>query len=421
MQWTTEMSQPVLPFPAAPAEAPLHGTTVLDFSRYLPGQLCTSILADFGARVVRIENPRDIAKLSAMLNWDGLSPEEKERLKAADSLARNKRSVMVDLGHARAGEALRPLIAGADVIVEDYRAGVLDKLGFGYEAVARINPRLNYCSVSFAGLTGPYSGRAGHDQIALALTGVLSRIGDNPERPGFPNVPLADVMCGLQAAIGVLLAQRTSERSGQGQLIDVAITESLMPFLSWFVSRQASGVRLSERGRSRIDIGMWETQDGRLVCLTNMEPRFWERFCRLIGLPQFTVRQHDEAGFPEMRAAIEPVMRSRPCEEWLALFAEHDIQGAPVNDMAQALDDPHARARGMVVDEGQGRAPRIGNPVHLSLTPALAGVPGEMPGTSSRSLLQAFGHSAERIDEFIAAGCVATAGQAPVPQGKHPA
>lgn len=394
--------------PSADTGAPLAGITVLDFSRFLPGQLCTSVLADFGARVIRIENPRDIAKISSALGWDRLDQAERERIRAVDSLARNKQSVIVDIGHPDAADVLPPLIRLSSVIVEDYRPGMLDKLGWGYHDVEKLNRSINYCSLSFAGQSGPYRNKPGHDQIALALTGLLARVGEDPGKPSLPNIPLADVTCGLQGVIGILLATMATRQTGLGQQVDVSITESLMPFLAWLVSRLATGAKVASRDAPRIDVGIWRTSDHAFLCLTNMEPRFWERFCTAIGREDFAARQYDEAGYPAMRTAIEDIIGSRPIAAWLRIFQEHDVQAAPVNDISAALNDPHLRDREMIVErEAGGRTvPAIAPGVRLSRTPPRFRGLGEMPGSSTHAVLQELGLGDERIAALQASGCI---------------
>ena len=390
------------------AEPPLAGMMVLDFSRFLPGQLCTSILADFGARIIRIENPRDIAKVSAALGWDRLDPDERQRIRAVDSLSRHKQSIVLDIGHPDAAEILHPLIRRASVLVEDYRPGTLEKLGWGPDSVTRLNDHINYCSLSFAGQDGPYRDKPGHDQIALALTGLLARVGDDPDKPSLPNIPLADIACGLQGVIGILLAHMATLHGGRGQQVDVSITESLMPFLAWLLSRQATSARVAGRDTPRIDVGIWRASDGAFLCLTNMEPRFWERFCQAIERPDFIHRQYDAEGYAEMRAAIEKIIGTRPGADWLRTFQEHDVQAAPVNDFQDALSDPHLRARGMIADRKVANRliPVIAPGVRLSRTPARLDHPGEPPGTSTQAILDELGLAQERVRALRENGCI---------------
>ncbi|WP_161782944.1 CaiB/BaiF CoA transferase family protein [Paraburkholderia nodosa] len=396
---------------AANGALPLAKLMVLDFSRFLPAQICTWMLADFGARVIRVENPREIAKLAAAFNLASLSDEQRERAKAAQTLARNKESIVVDLGHRDALDVLRPLLGSADVVVEDYRPGVLARLGFGADALRAFNPRLHYCSVSFAGQTGPYRSRPGHDQLALALSGVLSRIGEDAGRPSFPNVPIADVVTGLNAAIGVLLAHAGELHDARGRDIDVSMLESSMMFASWFLARHPDPAHVPPRGAHRVDCGIWRTRDDRFICTTNIEPRFWERFCLAIGRPDFCARQHASAQWHEMRAEIARVMATRDRHEWLAVFEREDVQAAAVNEFHEALDDPHCRARGMAIPIPLGDANpvvQIGNPVKLSGAAVSVRRCSEAPGASTVPVLENFGFTPEQIAAFAQAGAIGT-------------
>jgi crotonobetainyl-CoA:carnitine CoA-transferase CaiB-like acyl-CoA transferase len=389
---------------------PLTGLTVLDFSRFLPAQLCTWMLADFGARVIRIENPRELEKLSAAFNLSSLSAAQRAQSKAAETLARNKESVVVDLGHASASGILRPLLRHSNVLVEDYRPGVLQRLGFGQDAVQEVNPGLHYCSVTFAGQTGPYHGRPGHDQLALALSGVLARIGEDPERPSFPNVPIADVMSGLNAALGVLLAHIGERHDRRGRAIDISMLDSSMTFAAWFLARNPDPASVPQRGRHRVDCGIWRTRDGKFICTTNIEPRFWVRFCQAIDREAFVDSQHDASRWDEMRASIERSIATKDCAEWLALFERQDVQAAPVNDFYEALDDPHLAERGMAVSLPYGDEPvvQIGNPIRFTGEAMSVRRLGEVPGASTSTVLREFGFAPDQIAAFSAAGAIRT-------------
>jgi crotonobetainyl-CoA:carnitine CoA-transferase CaiB-like acyl-CoA transferase len=165
------------------AMSALEGIRVVDFSRFLPGPYCTWLLADMGADVIRIENPREIAKQAKVFSWDRLGVEERDALREADILARNKRSVMLDFGDGEAQAAIKALVATADIVVEDYRPGVLEGIGLGYEGLKEARPDIILTSLTLCGQTGPYRDKPGHDPIALAISGVMSRVGEAPATP----------------------------------------------------------------------------------------------------------------------------------------------------------------------------------------------------------------------------------------------
>src|SRR5690606_23725884 len=327
------------------------------FSKFLPGPYCTWLLADMGADVIRIENPREIAKQAKVFGWDRLSEDERKALREVDILARNKRSVMLDIGDEKAQEAIKALVATADIVVEDYRPGVLEGIGLGYESLKAVKPDLIYVSLTLCGQTGPYREKPGHDPIALAISGVLSRIGENPDAPSFPGVPAADVITGTHAAFATLAAFIHRQRTGEGRHIDVAMSDCAMSLLVNVLSRHPDPSTIPPRGTRRADTGLWRTKDGSFICTTDMEPRYWRTFCETIGRPDFIESQNDVARRSEIRAELEELFASRTRDEWIRILEAAGTQFAPVNEISEALVDPHLRARGMVIEK-QGTSGR---------------------------------------------------------------
>ncbi|MFC7703800.1 CaiB/BaiF CoA transferase family protein [Plastorhodobacter daqingensis] len=371
----------------------LAGIRVLDFSRLLPGPYCTWLLADMGAEVIRVENPREVAKQAQVFGWDRLPPAERGALREGDILARNKRSVMLDIGDPVAQDALRALAARADVVVEDYRPGVLDGLGLGAAALRGQNPRLVYASLTLCGQTGPYRDKPGHDPVALAIAGVLSRVGENPDVPSFPGVPVADVVTGAHAAFAVLAALRARDHSGQGQHLDVAMSDCAMSLLVNVLSRHPDPATAPPRGTRRADMGLWRTSDGQFLCTTDMEPRYWRRFCAAVGRPDFVPLQNEIAARPRIRAELEAIFASRTLAEWETTLGTAGTQFAPVHDIPAALADPHNRARGMVLDlPGSDGRPRrqLGPPVRLDDQPRSHRL-GRAPGADTEAVLRDLG------------------------------
>ena len=364
--------------------SPLADIFVLDFSKFLPGPYCTWLLADLGAEVVRVEHPRELAKQAQVFGLDALSEDERRLRRARDVFARNKKSVLLDPGDAGSRPLLEALVRRADVLVEDYRPGVMDKMGLGFEAMAALNPRLIYCSLTLCGQTGPYRDKPGHDPIALSIAGVLSRCGEDPDAPSFPGVPAADMISGSNAVIGILTAMHVRQTTGKGQRVDIAMSDSAMALLGNLISRNADLERLPPRGRRRADAGIWRCADGRFVCTTDMEPRYWAKFCEVLGRPDFIELQLQVDRWAEIRRELEAVFASRSSAEWLAAFDAAGTQSALVYEPHEALADPHNQARGMapVYSGPSGEAVQhIGCPIKLSDTPAafrhLARMPGE--------------------------------------------
>jgi crotonobetainyl-CoA:carnitine CoA-transferase CaiB-like acyl-CoA transferase len=379
----------------------LSDVRVLDFSKFLPGPYCSWMLGDLGATVVRIENPREAAKQAKVFGWDALSVEQRARLRANDVFARNKHSLLLDPGAAHSREIILEFVRQADVLLEDYRPGVLSSMGFGYDAMAAINPRLIYCSVTLCGQTGPYRDKPGHDPIALSLSGALSRMGDRPERPSFAGLPVADLLTGSNAVIGILAALHARERTGRGQQVDIAMTDAAMTLIASTMARNADLSRLRPRGDGRIDCGLWLTADDRYLCTTDMEPRYWERFCRAVGREDFIPFQLDAAKREGMATELAAIFKARTLSEWLQILEAAGTQFAPVYEIAEALNDPHNVAREMVRDvplRDGSTVRQIGPPLKLSSTPARSLRAASLPDDDVRGALHSFGSRPEIIE-----------------------
>ncbi|MEG3179596.1 CaiB/BaiF CoA transferase family protein [Sphingomonas sp. LT1P40] len=379
----------------------LTGLKVIDFSKFLPGPYCTWLLADLGAEVIRIENPRELAKQRKVFGWDKLSDEENATLRAHDILARGKKSVLIDPGSDEGREAIHKLIASADILVEDYRPGVMASMGYGYAELAAVNPRLIYCSVTLCGQTGPYARKPGHDPVALAVAGALSRMGEDPDRPAFPGVPVADLLSGSNAVIGILAAVIARATTGKGQQVDIAMSDSSLALIANVLSRNPDLSKAPPKGMHRADSGIWAGADGLYLVTTDMEPRYWRIFVETIGLPDLADRQMDKANWPAMKARIAEIMATRPRAEWLAILEAAGTQFAPVLTIAEALDDPHNHARNMVLDlpaPGGGTVRQLGCPINLSDTPATIPHPAPPAGADTREVLAALGYEPPQID-----------------------
>ncbi|HSX57466.1 MAG TPA: CaiB/BaiF CoA-transferase family protein [Sphingomonas sp.] len=379
----------------------LKGLTVVDFSKFLPGPYCSWMLADLGAEVIRIENPRELAKQRKVFGWDKLSPRENARLRAHDILARGKKSVLIDPGSEDGRAAIHRLIADADILVEDYRPGVMASMGYGWPEMAALNPRLIYCSVTLCGQTGPYARKPGHDPVALAVAGALSRMGEDPDRPAFPGVPVADLLSGSNAVIGILAAVIARAATGKGQQVDIAMSDSSLALIANVLSRNPDLSKAPPKGMHRADSGIWRCADGAWLVTTDMEPRYWRIFVETIGLPDLADKQMDKAGWPAMKARIAEVMATKPRAEWLDILEAAGTQFAPILTVAEALDDPHNIARGMIVDvpvPGGDTVRHTGTPIRLSDTPAIAPVAARPAGADTREVLAALGYSNAQID-----------------------
>lgn len=379
----------------------LSGLRVLDFSRFLPGPYCTWLLADQGAEVIRVEHPRELAKQAKVFGWDRLDDAGRAKVRARDMLARGKKSLKLDIGNAEVREVLLRLGESVDVVVEDYRPGVLERLGLGYADFAARNPKVVYTSLTLCGQTGPLRDKPGHDPVALALSGVLSRTGENPAAPGLPGFAAADVSTGSHAAFATLAAVMAARASGQGQHVDVAMADCSMTLLANLVSRYENPDDAPPRGTRRNDMGMWRCADGEWLVTTDMEPRFWADFCIAMGVPDYTAAQLDRARADEIRTRLQEIFATQPRAYWLAHLGAAGTQFAPVNSLSEALAEPHFAQRGMVIDTPapDGTVMRhLGPPVRLAEAPTPTA--SVMAGTDNHDLLTALGLSEEEIDRI---------------------
>jgi len=383
--------------------APLAGVRVLEFSRFLPGIYFGWIAGDMGADVIRVEHPRELAKRAALFG----AGDETGRVRARPTDSRNKRSITINPGHPDARSVLEPLIASADVLVEDFRPGTMQRLGIGYAAAAAINPALIYASVSFAGQTGPLAHRAGHDPAALAAAGVLSRLNGGPV-PTLPGVQVADVMTGAHATIAILLALAARAQTGRGSHVDVAMIDASMPLLMVALGRADDPAAIGvPDGRWHPKGGVWRCADDSYLCTTDMEPAYWARFCAAIERPDLASRQFDTEAHPAIARDLAALFATRPRAAWLALFEQADTQAMPVLSAGEALRHPNAVARGMrVVLPVDGGAPveQIGTPFAISGVTPGPHRPAGAPGADRDAILSELGLSEDIVARLDADG-----------------
>lgn len=322
---------------------PLSGIRVLDFSTLLPGPLATLILAEAGAEVIKIERPGggdEMRSYSPKFGADSVN---------FALLNRGKRSIAIDLKAAGARERLMPLLTTADVLVEQFRPGVMERLGLGYEALAKINPRLVYCAITGYGQDGPRADVAAHDLNYVAEAGMLALAAGADGAPVPPAALVADIGGGsLPAVINILLALRERERTGRGCKLDIAMAENVFSFMYWALGNGLAagawpkpGAELVTGGSPRYQV--YRTRDDRFIAAAPLEERFWQNFCALIALPDAL---RDDAKNPaETKRAVAERIRAKTADEWHRLFAGNDVCCAVVASLEEALADPHFKAR----------------------------------------------------------------------------
>jgi alpha-methylacyl-CoA racemase len=394
---------------------PLEGIRVLDLSRLLPGGFCSLLLADFGADVLKVEDTGmgDYLRWSAP-GYDGASDSAKSALFL--SLNRGKRSIRVDLKSAEGREVLLRLVAEADVVLESFRPGVLDRLGVGYEVMRDVNPGIVYCAITGYGQDGPNRDRSGHDMNYLGLVGLLGLTGERDGPPVQAAGQIADLGGGaLMAAFGILAALRERDRSGEGQLVDVSMADGALSWLALVAARYLADEVTPRRGDLELAGGLvcyrpYACADG-WVTLGALEPKFWAAWCRGVGRDDLVERQFDPPGSETHREA-QAIFARRTRAEWRAFAAEHDCCLEPVLALDEALDSELVRAREMVVELDQPGATRpvrlLGVPVKLGRTPGdPTCAPGPALGEHTREVLAALGYSDERIAALEESGAVA--------------
>ena len=336
---------------------PLAGIRVVDFSTLLPGPLATLVLAEAGAEVVKIERPGYGDELR------GYEPRFGGAGAGFALLNRGKRSIALDLKANGAKDRLMPLLRSADVLIEQFRPGVMDRLGLGYPALAAANPRLIYCSITGYGQSGPKAQVAAHDLNYMAETGLLHLAAGPDGAPVVPPALIADIAGGsYPAVLNIMLALRVRDASGRGCHLDIALSDHLFPLMWWALGQGFAAGRwprpageLLTGGSPRFHI--YPTADARFLAVAPLEQRFWERFAELIGLePALRDDSHD----PEAtRTRIAAIIRSRDAAHWQARFAGEDVCCSVVASLEQAVRDPHFVGRGLlagVLTDGAGRS-----------------------------------------------------------------
>jgi crotonobetainyl-CoA:carnitine CoA-transferase CaiB-like acyl-CoA transferase len=388
------------------AAGPLAGVRVLDLTRLLPGAFATALLADLGAEVIKVEQPGQ----GDYMRW------EQPRIGAESAYSwvadRNKRSLVLDLKDDGARAAFERLVPGADIVFESFRPGVVDRLGIGYERLAELNPALVYCSLSGYGQDGPLAAAAGHDINYIGRAGLLSITGHAGERPALPGVQIGDLGGGsLMSCVGILAALHHARATGEGDHVDVSITDGAFAWLSihagaYFADGKVPGPEGMLLNGSLPAYNTYECADGRYLAVGALEPQFFKVLCERVGRPDLEGDRLD----PEAVERWREIFRARSRDEWLAVFDGTDACVGPVNDLAEAVADPQLRARRMVVEQEHpeaGPTRQLGTPIKLRRHPPADPTAAPRMGESTRALLDAAGCSAAEIDALIERGAAA--------------
>ena len=396
-----------------PGSSPLSGMVALDLTQIMAGPVCTMLLADMGADVIKIEKPNggdDTRRMGPPFTggW------------AAGFLAlnRNKRSLALNLRDEQGRQVFRRLLADADVVVENFRPGVMERLGLDYAALAQIKPSLVYCSISGFGATGPYRDRGGFDLVAQGMSGLMSITGFPDSPPAKVGVPITDISAGTLAAYGILCAYIHALKTGQGQTVDASLLEAGIAYTIWesalyFAEGEIPGP-LGSAHRVSAPYQALRTQDG-YVNIGAATQATWEQFCRAIGQesliedPRFKVPGDRKAREGELAELLELTLSRQTTDYWLELLAQAGVVAGPIYNMEQVYQDPQVRAREMVIDLDDpelGTLHNIGIPVKLSATPGRINRRAPALGEHSEEVLLAAGFSPDEVALLVENGVV---------------
>ncbi|MCB2107262.1 MAG: CoA transferase [Rhodobacteraceae bacterium] len=384
----------------------LEGLRVIDLGMFLPTPHLTLMMADHGAEVIRIEPPG--GEPSRNYGPFEPGPDGKPQSIWFRNLHRGKKAITLNLKHPDGKEILAKLAETADVLVEGFRPGVMDKLGLGYTDLKARNPRLIYCAVSAFGYSGPLYGKATHDMGAQALTGFLA-INDSgdgkPVVPGFPSADMASAMMGLS---GILMALYRREKTGQGDFVDATMYDSLLSFAAHLTGPVLAEDKppTTRTGRSiggAAFYNIYETKDGRFIALSGREPKFAENLLGYLGRKDLVALclKDDCVAQEPVKDFLRGAFKAKTQAEWIEALSGMDLGWAPVMDMAEALRQPQAAARGMVLTDDHGNR-HIGNPIKFSDEPAEFGFESPLPNEHADMLLSELGYNTATIAKMRA-------------------
>ena len=372
----------------------LQAIRVLDLTRLLPGPYCTLMLADFGAEVIKVEDPVAgdyLRDFEPKLDADSA---------VFHSLNRNKKSICLDLKTEKERSHFLKLVETADVVMESFRPGVMKRLGLDYETLKQINPRLIYCAITGYGQTGPYKNKPGHDINYLSYAGLLHVMGEKDRKPVIPATQIADIGGGAYPAIaGILLALFEREKTGKGQLVDVSMLDGVVSWMHMLLPN-VFAEREVTRGEELLNGGfacyqVYETKDSRFLSMGGIEQKFWKVFCEGIERQDFIdCLDAPKEKQKQMIHETQTIIARKTLEEWLDIFSEKEACVTPVKIMEETLEDSQLQAREMIQTIAHpelGNMKQIGNPIKLSESPKETFLPAPKRGEHTELILREIG------------------------------
>ncbi len=398
---------------ASSAAGPLSGMVILDLTQILAGPMCTMVLADMGADVIKVEKPNGGDDNRRMA-----PPFIKDWSAGFLAVNRNKRSIALDLRGEAGRGVFRRLVEEADVVVENFRPGVMERLGLGYEELRNIKPGLVYCTISGFGSTGPASNRGGFDLVAQGVSGLMSITGHPDSPPAKVGVPITDLTAGLFAANGIMAAYIHALKTGEGQMVDTSLMEAGVAYTVWessvyFAEGEIPGP-LGSAHRMSAPYQALRTKDGYLNLGAATQPT-WEQLCRAIGREdlmeddRFRAPWDRKAREDELAALLEETFSTQETEQWLELLDNAGVVAGPIYNMEQVYRDPQVLARDMLVDTEDpelGTIHNIGVPVKLSATPGSIRRRAPALGEHSAEILLERGFTPAEVDGLLAEGVI---------------
>ena len=395
---------------------PLAGLRVLELSQIMSGPTCGLLLADLGAEVIKIE------KLPGGDDSRGYRDPQVNGVSAPFMmLNRHKRGLALNLKLERGQQVLKRLVENADVLVENFRLGTMDKLGLGYDTLSAINPALIYCAITGYGRTGPYADKGGFDLIAQGFAGLMSVTGEPGRPPVKGGNAVSDMNAGILATVGILAAYIHRLKTGQGQIVDTSLADAALQQTYWhaavWFATQRSPQPTGSAHLLTAPYQAFEASDG-WINIGGANQANWERICEVLGHPEwredprFATNSDRMAHLDELVERINAVVRTRSRADWQAAFDAAGVPAGPVHTIGEALSHPQTLARGMVVETVHpqaGPTRGVGCPIHFSATPTPASTAAPLLGQHTRDLLREAGYGDAQIDELIDEGVVAQA------------
>ena len=388
----------------------LEGIRILDLTRLLPGPYCTMFFADFGAEVIKVEEPR----LGDYIRWNPPFYQQGASYRH-EIINRNKKSIAIDLKSVEGREIFKRLAQKADVVVESFRPGVARKLGIDYQAVREVKEDIIYCSISGYGQDGPYSQIPGHDINYISIAGLLINNGI-PAEPIVPGVQVADLGAGgMMAAIGILTALVNRQLHGGGQYIDISMLDGAVSWLLPLAVNIFAGEKAPKRGQHQLTGGracyqVYKTKDGKFISVGNLEEKFWVKFCIRIGREDLIERANDPPEQQaELRVLLQNIFAAKTRAEWNQELFSEDVCFAPVLEVEEAFEDPQVVHRNMIFEiphSKGGLIKQIGFPIKLSQTPGKFRLEAPGLGEHSKEILQELGYDHHEIGEMVKKGVV---------------